>query len=43
MYTMIWNFVNFPTGVVRFGTETSGSVASYDDQGDSVLRAAKNV
>ncbi|ODM90211.1 Fatty acid amide hydrolase 1 [Orchesella cincta] len=43
VYTMIWNFVDFPAGVVRFGTETGANVDSYDDEGEPLLIRAKQV
>jgi len=41
VYTMIWNFVNFPAGVVRFGTFKGTGVDSYNDQNESILKMAK--
>jgi hypothetical protein len=43
VYTMIWNLVDFPAGIVRFGTETGENIDSYDDEGDSMLKLAKEV
>ncbi|XP_037034381.1 fatty-acid amide hydrolase 1-like [Bradysia coprophila] len=40
-YTMIWNFVDFPAGVIPFGIETGQNIDHYDDAGDAVLRLAK--
>ncbi|CAL8085987.1 unnamed protein product [Orchesella dallaii] len=43
VYTMIWNFVDFPAGVVRFGTETGANLDSYDDGGEPMLKLAKEL
>lgn len=43
VYTAIWNFVDFPAGVVRFGTETGAEIDSYDDQDEPMLKSAKHV
>ncbi|ODM93445.1 Fatty-acid amide hydrolase 1 [Orchesella cincta] len=41
VYTMIWSFVNFPAGVVRFGTESEAGFQSYDDGGHFEFKLAK--
>ncbi|KAG4075424.1 hypothetical protein HA402_015077 [Bradysia odoriphaga] len=40
-YTMIWNFVDFPAGVIPFGTESGQNIDNYKDEGDALLRLAK--
>lgn len=40
---MLWNFVDFPAGVIPFGIETGQNIESYNDEGDAVLRLAKEV
>lgn len=35
--------MDFPAGVVRFGTETGCDVELYDDQNEPMLKAAKLV
>lgn len=42
-YTMIWNFVDFPAGVIPFGIESGRNIDNYDDEGDALLRLAKEV
>jgi len=41
MYTMIFNLFDLPCGVVKFGTETTTKVDSYDCENDMVLRTGK--
>ncbi|CAG7815834.1 unnamed protein product [Allacma fusca] len=41
-YTSIWNLVEFPAGVVKFGLENGTDVTDYNDEGDPVLRVAKH-
>lgn len=43
LYLNIWNFVDFPAGVVRFGTESGNNIDSYDDQGETLFKRAKMV
>ncbi len=43
VYTLIWSLVNFPAGVVPFGTESGKYIDLYDDQGDYALKLAKKV
>ena len=33
----------FPSGVVKFGRESGQNISDYDDEGDFILRLAKNV
>ncbi|KAJ6645715.1 Fatty acid amide hydrolase 1 [Pseudolycoriella hygida] len=40
-YTMIWNFVNFPAGVIPFGVESGQNINNYNDEGDALLKLAK--
>lgn len=40
---MIWNFVDFPAGVIPFGVETGRNIDDYNDEGDALLRLAKEV
>lgn len=40
---MIWNFVDFPAGVIPFGVETGQNIDNYNDEGDALLRLAKEV
>lgn len=40
---MIWNLVDFPAGIVRFGVETGENLDSYGDEGDAMLKLAKEV
>lgn len=40
---MIWNLVDFPVGVMPFGVETGQNIDSYNDEGDALLRLAKEV
>lgn len=35
--------MDFPAGVVRFGTETGAEIDSYDDQDEPMLKSAKHV
>jgi len=42
-YTLLWNLVEFPAGVVTIGTETGQSLAEFDDEGDMGFIAAKKV
>jgi len=41
VYTMIWNLVNFTAGIVPFGMESGEMVDSYNDEGDAMLKLAK--
>ncbi len=43
VYTVIWNLVDFPAGVLRFGTETGAQIDSYDDQNEPMLKSARHV
>lgn len=43
IYTAIWNFVDFPAGIVRFGTESGKNIESYDDQGEKLFKDTKDV
>ena len=43
VYTLIWSLVNFPSGVLPFGTESGKYIDQYDDQGDFALKLSKKV
>lgn len=40
---MIFNLLDFPCGVVKFGKESLTKLDQFDPQGDMVLRTAKKV
>lgn len=40
---MIWNIVDFPAGVLPFGVESGKNICAYDDEGDAMLKMAKEV
>lgn len=40
---MIWNFVDFPAGVIPFGIESGGNIDNYNDEDDALLMLAKEV
>jgi len=42
-YTMIWNMLDFPAGVIRFGTESGNKIDHYDHKNDYILRLAQEV
>ncbi|CAG7834509.1 unnamed protein product [Allacma fusca] len=41
VYTMTWNVVNFPAGVVKFGTESGKNIDNYDNRGDQALKMSQ--
>ncbi|ODM88582.1 Fatty acid amide hydrolase 1 [Orchesella cincta] len=43
VYTMFWNFVNFPAGIVPFGNETGEHNDEYDDEGEPMFKVAKEL
>ena len=42
-YTATWNMLDFPAGVLPFGTESGSKVDEYDDRGDYYFKLAKEV
>ncbi|CAG7649513.1 unnamed protein product, partial [Allacma fusca] len=41
VYTMTWNVVNFPAGVVRFGKESGKNIDKFDNRGDQGFKLAQ--
>lgn len=37
---MIWNLFDFPSGVVKFGTESGQNIHNFKDENDFMLRLA---
>ncbi|ODM90213.1 Fatty-acid amide hydrolase 1 [Orchesella cincta] len=43
VYTVIWNFLDFPAGGVRFGIETGANIEDYDDEDEPTFQLAKEL